>query len=238
MASFSLQAPPTSCPVPFHTSPKHLTEPRRGRISPLRNRFRTALQGPAAHGRGGGQFSQRRPPPAPRSHSCVPTPSPPLYVLRRSPPTAGLGKPLPRNAGPAAGCRPSSPERPRHGRDTLTTTSSKMLCSCVSMGTMGIAIVPPAGPGRAAPGPPLDGHGGAGRPSRRKFPPSGGHGVPAGRGGLRTVGGSVSQSVLWLGAGFKDLSCIRASKLLFILSDQRVGAGLAHSGQTGWSFTK
>lgn len=151
MASFSFQAPPTSCPAPFHTSPKHLTEPRRGRISPLRNRFRTAFQGPAAHGRGGGQSSQRRPPPAPRSHSCAPTPSPPLYVLRRSPPTAGLGKPLPRSARPAAGCRPSSPERPRHGRDTLTTTSSKMLCSCVSMGTMGIAIVPPAGPGRTGP---------------------------------------------------------------------------------------
>lgn len=135
----------------------------------------------------------------------------------------------PESAGPAAGCRPSSPERPRRVRDTLTTTSSKMLCSCVSMGTIGTAIVPPAEP-------PLDGHGGAGRPLRRKFPPSGGHGVPTGRGGAgaaparRAVCGCASLRVLWLVAGFEVLRCIPAPKFLLILSEQRVGAVLAHCG--------
>lgn len=85
---------------------------------------------PNTAGNGGGAPSPRKPK----------APLPPAFHLRQDGPTPA--RPL-----RAAGTRTRPRQRRRSG-DGLTTTSSKMLCSCVSMGTMGIAMGPagPAGP--------------------------------------------------------------------------------------------
>lgn len=142
----------------------------------------------------------------------------------------------PESAGPAAGCRPSSPERPRRIRDTLTTTSSKMLCSCVSMGTIDIAIVPPVCP-------PLDGHGGAGRPLQPE--------VPSLRLSRSSGGAGRAQRLRaepWV-AAYRCVSLLAfrfcAASVLHPCTETAVNSVRAtcrsvsvHCGQTGWSFTK
>lgn len=110
----------------------------------------------AEHGRGG-----RRGSTAPTAPGEPKAPLPPAslsFSMAQPPSQREHGGP--RGPGRAAGPPTTLARQRRRSGDRLTTTSSKMLCSCVSMGTMGIAM----GPGRAPPGP-LSGAGGGAQPS-------------------------------------------------------------------------